>query len=237
MLLELISTPAQAQTEGQTYSAPFGHLAYYYPYLIDTNEDELPPSGAVAAIALRRYQEQGFQQPPAGAQYPVRGVVDVKYRVKKAQQAVVNPLGINVVRYLPNTGVVIYGARSRSTNPLYRFVNTRVILAVLIGTLRQAFNTDVFTAVDGQGILFSRVKETIHAVCYRLYIGGALYGATPEEAFFVKVDRENNPALDLEAGGVRADAFVVTSPTMERMLVSVNRIAIGQVEFTSRGVD
>lgn len=234
---DLISTPAQAQTEGQTYSAPFGHLAYYYPYLIDTNEDELPPSGAVAAIALRRYQEQGFQQPPAGAKYPVRGVVDVKYRVKKAQQAVVNSLGINVVRYLPNTGVVVYGARSRSSNPLYRFINTRVILAVLIGTLRQAFDTDVFTAVDGQGILFSRLKETTNAVCYRLYIGGALYGATPEEAFFVKADRENNPALDLEAGVVRMDVFVVPSPTMERLLISVNRTAIGQIAFTSRGVD
>lgn len=232
-----ISLSSQAETEGQTYSAPFGHLAYYYPYLVDINSDELPPSAAIAAIGLRRFAEQGFRQPPAGAKYPVRGVLDVKYRVKKAQQAVLNPLGINVIRYLPNTGVVIYGARTRSTNPFYRFVNTRIILSVLIGTLRTAFDTDVFTAIDGQGILFSRLKETAKAICYRLYVGGALFGAVPEEAFFVKVDRENNPDLDLEAGIVRMDIYVVPSPTMERLFISVNRTAIGQLEFAVRGVN
>lgn len=232
-----IALPSQAQTEGQTYSAPFGHLAYYFPYVIDVNDDELPPSAAVAAIGLRRFADQGFRQPPAGAQYPIRGVVDVKYRVKRNQQAVLNPLGINVIRYLPNTGVVAYGARTRSTNPFYRFVNTRVILSVLIGTLRTAFDTDVFTAIDGQGVLFSRLKETTKAICYRLYIGGALFGATPDEAFFVKVDRENNPDLDLEAGVVRMDVYVVPSPTMERLLISVNRTAIGQLELAVRGVN
>lgn len=232
-----IPNPAAAHIEGKLYSAPFGHLAYYYPYLIDSNEDEIPPSLAVAAIALRRYESEGFPQPPAGAKFRLRGVSDVKFRVKKQHQAVLNPDGINCVRYLPNTGVVVYGARTRSSSPYYRFANTRIILSVLIGTLSTAFDSEVFTAVDGQGILFTRLRETAKAVCYRLYIGGALFGGTPEEAYFVKVDRENNPDLDLEAGVVRMDIYVVPSPTMERLLISVNRTAIGGIDFVTRQVN
>ncbi|HEY9835420.1 MAG TPA: hypothetical protein V6D27_00770 [Vampirovibrionales bacterium] len=229
-----VPDPTAALAEGRLYSAPFGHLAYYFPYLIDLNEDEIPPSPAVAAIALRRYRSQGFPQPPAGTQFPIEGVIGVKCRVKREQQSILNPEGINVVRAIPNNGIVVYGARTRSNSPFYRFVNTRIILSVLIGTLRDAFHSEVFTANDGQGILFSRLRETAQAICYRLYAGGALYGATPEDAYYILVDSTNNPNLDLEAGVARMDIYVVPAPTTERILISVNRTAIGGIDFIIR---
>lgn len=231
-----INTLARAQTEGLLYTSARGHLAYFYPYLLTIDDAIVPPSAAVAAIALRRYGDQGFNQPPAGAQYPVRGVKDAVVRITKAQQATVNPLGINCVRYFPNQGTLVWGSRTRSSNPYYRFINVRVILNVLIGTLRTAFDSLIFTAIDGQGVLFSRIRETAASICYRMWDGGALFGASPQEAFFVKCDRENNPDLDLEAGVVRLDCYVVPSPTMERLLVSVNRTAIGQVEIVTKNL-
>lgn len=231
-----INNPDKARREGLLYTTPRGHLAYFFPYLLTVEDLVVPPSAAVAAIALRRYADQGFIQPPAGAQYPVKGVKDAVVRVVKAQQAAINPLGINCIRYFPNQGTLVWGSRTRSGNPYYRFINTRVILNVLIGTLRGAFDSVIFTAVDGQGVLFSRIRETAYAICYRLWDGGAFYGATPQEAFFCKCDRENNPALDLEDGVVRLDVYVVPAPTLERLLISVVRTAIGQIEVVTRNL-
>lgn len=224
-----IDTTVKAQTEGQLYTTARGHLAYFFPYLIDLNDNKVPPSSAVAGIALRRYREQGFNQPPAGAKFPIRGAKDVAVKVTKSQQGVINPLGINCIRNLPNTGVVVWGARTRSSNPFYRFVNTRIILNVIVGTLRDAFDTEIFSAVDGQGVLFARVRETCEAVLYQIYDGGGLFGATPAEAFRVICDRGNNPSLALEDGVVRADIYCSPAPTLEKLLIQLSRVAIGGV--------
>ncbi len=232
----IIDSVAKANIGGQLYTTARGHLAYFYPYVKNLVGTLVPPSAAIAGIAIRRYRDQGFQQPPAGGQYPVKGVTDVAVRVGKAQQAVSNPLGINLIRYFPNQGVLIYGARTRSSNPYYRFINTRVILNVLIGTLRDAFDAEVFSAVDGQGVLFTRIRETAESICYTLWDGGALFGANPEEAFAVICGRANNPAIDLEQGIVRCDVYVAPSPTMERIFISVTRTAIGQVQAVVTGL-
>lgn len=232
-----INSITKAQQEGQLYTTARGHLAYYYPYLIDLEANNVPPSPVIAAIAMRRYREQGFNQPPAGAQYPVRGVTDVLVRLKQVQQAVVNPLGINLVRYFPNQGVIVYGARTRSASAYYRFVNTRIILNVLIGTLRNVYAQLVFSAVDGQGVLFSRIKATADQICYQLWDGGALYGASPSEAFACFCNANNNPAIDLEQGIVRVDVYVVPAPTMERLLISVYRTPIGQIQAVTQGIE
>lgn len=223
------TTPALAKTEGELITTTHGHAAYYFPYLQDLEDAWVPPSAGIAAIACARYAAAGFREPPAGASYPIAGVQAVQYTVKRQHQEELNPAGINCLRRLPGQGILAYGARTRAASPYYRFVNTRVILNVLIGTLRHAFDSVIFTAVDGQGILFMRIRETCNAICYRMWQAGALFGATPTEAFYVRCDTSNNPALDLEAGIVRADLYVVPVPTFERLLISVNRTPIGQI--------
>lgn len=225
-----IASAAAFVTEGQLYTTARGHLAYFAPFVVDLEDNEVPPSAAIAGLAIRRYRSEGFQEPPAGARFPILGVKNVKVKLTKAHQEVANPLGINYIRNLPNKGVVAWGSRTRSSSPYYRFVNTRIILNVLSGTLKNAFDTLIFTAVDGRGVLFTRIKETIEQICYRLWIGNALYGANPRDAYAVVCGAENNPALDLEAGVVRADVYVAPVPTMERLLISLIRTPIGQVQ-------
>ncbi|MCC5636321.1 phage tail sheath subtilisin-like domain-containing protein [Nostoc sp. CHAB 5844] len=227
-----INTPALAQTESaNNYTTARGHLAYFFPYVKDLLDNVVPPSAGVAAIALRRYRVEGFQQPPAGTKYPMRGVKDVAVIVKKSQQAVVNPNGVNCIRNLPGQGVIVYGSRTRSASPYYKFVNTRIILSVFNRTLFNAFEAGgvIFSAVDGQGVLFTRVRETAEAIAYRFWEGGAFFGAQPKDAFLVKCSRANNPAIDLEAGIVRVDIFAAPVPTLERLLVTTYRVAIDQV--------
>ncbi|MBW4483020.1 MAG: phage tail sheath subtilisin-like domain-containing protein [Tildeniella torsiva UHER 1998/13D] len=225
-----LTTVAQIQTDGQQYSTPQGHLAFYAPYVIDLEDGVVPPSAAIAGLATRRYRSQGYHQPPAGAQFPVQGVKDVQTRFGNTQQSVLNPLGINLVRFLLNLGVVAWGARTRSSNSFYTFVNTRVILNALNGTLRDAFDYEIFSTVDGFGILFSRIQETARSICRRFWLSGAFYGQSEQEAFACICDRTNNQADDLENGNVLLEVYVAPSPTLEKLLVNTIRVGIGQVE-------
>ncbi|MBE9110305.1 phage tail sheath family protein [Nodosilinea sp. LEGE 07298] len=225
-----LTTVAQVQSDGQQYSTPQGHLAYYAPYVIDLEDGVVPSSAAIAGLATRRYRTQGFHQPPAGAQFPVQGVKDVQTRFGNTQQSVLNPLGVNLVRFLLNLGVVAWGARTRSSNSFYTFVNTRVILNALNGTLRDAFDYEIFSTVDGFGILFSRIQETARSICRRFWLSGAFYGQTEQEAFACICDRSNNQADDLENGNVLLEVYVAPSPTLEKLLVNTIRVGIGQVE-------
>lgn len=225
----------EAYSESQMYTTPKGYLAYYAPYLIDLEGYKVPPSPHIAGVAVKRYSEQGFQHPPAGVMYALRGVTGVDFEITKQHQLASNPKGMNAIRYLHNHGVVIWGARTRSADPMYRWVNTRIILNVLIGTLRPAFDQFIFSAVDGQNVLFSRIKATADNLLYRFWTGGALFGANPNNAYTVICDRRNNPAIDLEDGIVRANLYVTPVPTLERLHLDIIRVPIDGIREALRG--
>ena len=136
---------------------------------------------------------------------------------------------INLIRQLPGKGIVIYGSRAKTTDSLFLFINQRVIFNVINKTLREALSEVIFYAVDGRGVLFTRVKETASQVMYRLWVAGALYGSDPNNAYSIVCDDTNNPAIDLENGVVRVDVFATPSPTIERVLGTLTRVPIGSV--------
>lgn len=222
-------TVAKAQTDGQQYIAPQGHAAYYAPYLIDTEGDTVPPSPAIVGFATASFKERGYHQPYAG-KAPLKGVVGLTTNFGRAEQSILNPLGINLVRNLRRQGIVIWGMRTRSQEPLYRFVHHRVIMNVLNGTLRNGFDSEIFSAIDGFGIMLARFEETARAVCRRMWQGRAFFGQSAAEAFEVKCDFENNPVTDLEAGGVLLQVFAAPSPAVEKLLINTVRVGIGQVQ-------
>lgn len=222
-------TPAEAKVEGLLYTSPQGHTAFYYPHLIDLEDVVVPASAAVAGVATRRYKEEGFQQPPAGSKYPILGVKDVVTKVSTQVQDTLNPDGINVVRNLRNKGIVIWGMRSRSNSEFYTFINTRVIMNVLNGTLRRGFDNDLFSVIDGQGVLLNSISQTASRVCSRLWRGKALFGATEVQAFEVKCDFENNLPEDLEQGNVLLEVFAVPVPAVEKLLIQSVRMNIGSL--------
>lgn len=221
------TTTATAEFTG--VSSVRGHLAVFAPLLRNLNDEVVAPSPAVAATATLRYREQGFYQPPAGIAYPLKGVASLETKFTRGQQEALNPLGINLIRQLPGKGIVIYGSRAKTNDSLFLFINQRVIFNVINKTLRQALSEVVFYAVDGRGVLFTRVKETASQVMYRLWVAGALYGSDPNSAYLVVCDDTNNPAIDLENGVVRVDVFATPSPTVERVLGTLTRVPIGSV--------
>lgn len=224
------ATSIQAlQTEGQSLVSPKGHLVYYAPFLVDLEANTVPSSAAIAGIWTKRIREQGIQQPPAGKLYPIQGVTDVKQSYSNADQNILNPLNINLVRNLRNKGIVSWGMRTRSNDSYYTQCVTRVIMAVLNGTLRDAFDSELFTSIDGHGTLLLRMEETARSVCRRLWQTGSLYGETEVEAFAVICSFVNNNPSNLNLGNVLVEVYASTSPAVEKVLISTVKVNIGQV--------
>lgn len=225
------NTAEKAKLDGQQYVAPQGHSAYYAPYLKDLEGNTVPPSPAVVGFATASFKERGYHQPFAGSKRgALPGVLGVTVEFGRTDQSVLNPLNINLVRNLRRKGVVLWAMRTRSQDPLYKFVHHRVIMNVLNGTLRNSFDDDIFSAIDGFGVMMGRFEETARSVCRRMWQGRAFFGQAASEAFEVKCDFENNSLDELEAGNLLLQVFAAPSPAIEKMLINTVRVGIGQVQ-------
>lgn len=228
-------TQVQDELDGikATTGVPFGHAAYYAPYIKNLDDRYIAPSSYVAGVACSRYINEGFQAPPAGARYPLRGAIGLKFEISAQQQEVTYALGLNPIRSLPNRGIVAWGARTLSPNPLFKFVNTRAILNVLIDVMGRSFDDILFEQIDSAGTVYARVKSIASQILGQFFRQGALFGSRPEQAYLVVCSSANNNPTDLENGTVRLDVYVATSPTLERLLVTIVRTPAGQVSQLS----
>jgi len=237
--------------DSQLYGNAFGFIAFYGPWLDSdpsaTSGIYLPPSPYVTGVAVRRYRAEGYQFPPAGTKYQLANAYSAQIPINSAQQNLLNPKGCNAVRTLPGypqSAVYIWGGRTRLTNPddaqqkLYQFVNTRVILNVVYGSLRRAFDSQIFNVIDGFGVVFNQIVSVGNSVLNQLYVKGALFGARPSDAFQVICDSRINLPETLEQGIVNAKVFVTPVPTLERIQIDLIRVAIGQMsrELDSQGL-
>jgi len=236
-------------SESQKYSTTQGFLAYYAPYILNDVGVYIPPTPFVAGLAMRRYRDEiaGFRLPPAGAKYSLAGARGVQVEITTGMQDVSNPYGLNALRQLPgysevdaDTGetygpVFAWGSRTR-INPanaeqaLYKFVNTRVIMNVIYGTLDGALDGQIFNIIDGRAVTFNQIRTLISNILYsQFYVPGCLFGATAAQAFDVVVDDRNNPSANLENGLVNVQVFVVPVPTLERIEIDLLRVNIGGI--------
>jgi hypothetical protein len=225
--------------DSQMYSNPFGFIAFYGPWILNASGQYIPPSPYVTGVAVRRYRSEGYQFPPAGVKYQLADAVSAQIPINSSQQNLLNPKGCNAIRTLPGypqSAVFIWGGRTRLGNPndaqqkLYQFVNTRVILNVVYGSLRTAFDSQIFNVIDGFGVIYNQIISVGNSILNQLYIKGALFGARPSEAFQVICDSRINPPADLENGIINAKVFVTPVPTLERIQIDLIRVAIGQMQ-------
>jgi hypothetical protein len=224
--------------DSQRYFNPFGFIAYYGPYIENGAGQFIPPSPYVTGVAVRRYRAEGYQFPPAGVKYQLADAISTQIPVNSAQQNLLNPDGCNVIRTLPGypqTAVFIWGGRTRVNSKdaqqrLYQFVNTRVILNVVYGSLRSAFDSQIFNVIDGFGVIYNQIISVGNSILNQLYVRGALYGAKPSDAFQVICDNRINSAEDLENGIVNAKVFVTPVPTLERIQIDLIRVALGKMQ-------
>lgn len=174
--------------------------AYYFPWIeiYDPNKGNIyqPPSGYMAGIYGRSDTERGVHKAPANE--IVRGALGLKYNITRGEQDILNPKGINCIREMKGRGIRVWGARTISSDPSWRYVNVRRLFNMVEQSIEQGTQWVVFEPNDHK--LWKRVSNTISAFLMRIWRTGALMGETPEQAFFVKCDAETNPPEVVDAG-------------------------------------
>ncbi len=168
--------------------------AIYHPGLLVREGDSLhrvPPSGHVCA----RFTTVPIHQAPVG---PLAGVEGVTVAVDENEHAALNIQGINVIRYFPQQGVLIWGARLASANPDWRYVHLRRTVDWIERSLARGLLWVVFEP-NGEP-LWANVCQTAGAFLGDCWRQGMLLGTTPGEAFFVRCDRSTMTQNDLDNG-------------------------------------
>jgi uncharacterized protein len=178
--------------------------AFYLPWLVvrDPLSGELvetPPSGHMAGVWARTDNLRGVHKAPANE--PVRGAVDLTYRITKVEQDLLNPAGVNCIRFFPTEGIRVWGARTLAAEASeWRYLNVRRLFNMLKESIADGTRWIVFEPNDG--LLWRSIRRDVGAFLTRVWRDGALYGRTPQEAFFVKCDEETNPPDVRDAGQV-----------------------------------
>lgn len=181
--------------------------ALYYPWLhafdsLSKQYINIPPSGYVCGIFARSDVERGVHKAPANEK--INGVVNTerlngKFRIiNKGTQEILNPLGVNCTRIFPGRGIRIWGARTISSNTLWKYVNVRRLFLFIEESIEKGTQWVVFEPNDEK--LWARVKQTISQFLTKVWKDGALMGTTPEEAFFIKCDRTTMTQSDIDNG-------------------------------------
>jgi len=177
------------------------HGALYYPWVrvVDpVTEDEmiLPPSGFVAGIYARNDVEKGVHKAPANE--VVRMAVGFEFLLNKAQQDVLNPEGVNCFRFFEGRGYRLWGARTISSDPEWKYVNLRRYFAYLERSLEKGTQWVVFE--NNHEPLWANVRRTVEDFLFNEWKSGHLMGEKPQEAYFVRCDRSTMTQNDIDNG-------------------------------------
>jgi len=169
------------------------YAALYYPWIQIAGPDGkkmlVPPSGYIAGIYARNDAERGVHKAPANE--VIRGALGTATAVTKSEQDTLNPVGINCIRAFPGRGIRVWGARTLSRDPAWRYVNVRRLFNYVEKSIEVGTQWVVFEPNDPD--LWARVRRDVGAFLTGVWRSGALFGLTREEAFFVKCDEETNP--------------------------------------------
>jgi uncharacterized protein len=201
------------------------HAALYHPWLevIDPASPgamrQVPPCGAVAGLYARNDLTTGVHGAPAnlGVRWAHRPLV----QLDEAQHGVLNGLGINVLRALSGRGLHLMGARTVSSDPLWRFVNVRRLMCMLGEALDHTTQWAVFEPNNAgtRALLIAAIAGFLEWMWMR----GALTGATREQAFFVRCDHDNNPPDAMDNGRLFVDIGVAVVRPSEFVIVRLGR--------------
>jgi uncharacterized protein len=203
--------------------------AFYVPWIavrdpLSGDVIATPPSGHVAGVWARTDMLRGVHKAPANE--PIRGVVDLSYRVTRGEQETLNPAGVNCIRYFPAEGVRIWGARTLAAEASeWRYLNVRRLFSMLKESIGDGTRWIVFEPNDE--LLWRSIRRDIGAFLTRVWRDGALMGATPQEAFFVKCDAETNPPDVRDAGMVIAEIGVAPVKPAEFVVFKLSQSSIG----------
>jgi phage tail sheath protein FI len=223
----------QGMSTGGSALRASSYAAVYGPWLIVNDPATtasgsarlLPPGGAVLGQYARTDASRGVQKPPAGIDTVLKGVLDTEFRFSNDDQDALNVAGVNVLKSLPGTGFVIYGARTLSTGMPDRYVSIRRSLMLIKKGILDATRFAVFEPNDS--ILWDQINAVITQYLLTLMQTGVLAGTTPDQAYFVTCDSSNNTAASVANGVVNISVGVAVQTPAEFIVIEIGQYSGG----------
>lgn len=177
------------------------YAAMYHPWVqifdpLSKKNIIAPPSGSVLGIYARTDTAVGVHKAPANE--VVRACTGLASSYNTAEQDLLNPKGVNLIRSFPGRGIRVWGARTVTSNATWKYINVRRLFIFLEESIRANTNWVVFE--PNTEALWGRVKRTIEMFLASVWRSGALAGTSPSEAFFVEIGRSTMTQDDIDNG-------------------------------------
>ncbi len=226
-ILDGIRTPDEFAPDRIRSSRNSDYAALYFPWIkvydpVSDGPAAVPPSGHLAGIYARVDTERGVHKAPANE--VIRGASEVEHRLSKADQDGLNPDGINVIRAFDGN-ITVWGARTLGgdANLEWKYINVRRLFLFLRESIDEGTRWVVFE--PNEPGLWARITRNVTAFLTNVWRAGALFGATPQEAFYVKCDSETNPPELRELGQVVTEIGVAVVRPAEFVIFRISQWA------------
>jgi phage tail sheath protein FI len=201
--------------------------AFYFPWIKVDNpaavngdtEIFVPPSGHMAGLWAQTDETRGVWKAPANV--VVRGALDVELGITKTEQGLLNPIGINCIRPFGTRGIRVWGARTLSSDTDWQYINVRRLFNMVETTILNGTQWVVFEPNDPK--LWAGVKRTLNSFLRGLWRDGALFGATADQAFFVKCDAETNPPDSIDQGKLVVEVGIAPVKPAEFVIFRISQ--------------
>jgi len=213
------------------------NAALYFPRvtqsdpMLDGQTDTFVPCGIVAGVMARTDTQRGVWKAPAGLDASVSGTQGLQANLNDAENGMLNPLGINCLRFFPTSGRVVWGARTlRGADQLadeYKYVPVRRLALYIEESLYRGTQWVVFEPNDEP--LWAQIRLNVGAFMHGLFRQGAFQGQTPKDAYFVKCDKETTPQDQINLGIVNIVVGFAPLKPAEFVVIKLQQMA-GQIE-------
>ena len=208
------------------------YAAMYHPWIqvfdrSANKADFIPPSGAVMGIYARTDANRGVHKAPANETVFCSGL---KTEYTKAEQDVLNPAGVNLLRLIPGQGIRIWGARTASSNSSFRYVNVRRLFIYVEESIKASTNWVVFEPNDVT--LWQRVSLTVGSFLDSMWRSGMLAGNTAAEAYFVEIGPATMSQDDIISGRLICNIGIAPSRPAEFVVFRVSQFTAEAGEET-----
>jgi phage tail sheath protein FI len=200
-------------------------LALYYPWVVTSdptgkrNTISLPPAGFIAGVYANTDVTRGVHKAPANE--VVLGALYFEQEINRFQQELLNPNGINCLRSMPGRGQRVWGARTTSSDPEWKYINVRRYFLFLERSIDKSSQWAVFEP-NGES-LWASIRISIEDFLYNEWLNGHLLGATPKHAYFVRCDRSTMTQNDLDNGRLVCEVGVAALKPAEFVIFRIGQ--------------
>ncbi|WKJ90001.1 phage tail sheath subtilisin-like domain-containing protein [Methylomonas montana] len=199
-------------------------LALYYPWVVIADPRgvlstiNVPPAGFVAGVYANTDVQRGVHKPPANE--PVIGALRFAQEINRFQQELLNPNGINCLRSFPGRGHRVWGGRTLSSDPEWKYVNVRRYFLYLERSIDKSTQWVVFEP-NGER-LWDNVRQTVESFLYNEWVNGRLLGSA-KTAYFVRCDRSTMTQNDLDNGRLVCEIGVAALKPAEFVIFRIGQ--------------